>query len=177
MCKKKNERIKDIIIDHIFDYCYNDIVHKAEGGGISLSAESGEQLGDPVMKSLDDAARDSGNYKNYFGPREVEYCTVLVREDTIHKAFSEKLQVLGIKKSKTLYRKIISAHSFLLARSYISKSKPIESKVKLTEKGLRHYLDGKSFEEAFVVRRNSNIALVVSFISIALAITAFVLSV
>ena len=170
--RQKKERLKDVLIDHVFDHCFNEIVHKVEADGIKINYDNPEQLNDPVIKSLVQAAIKSKSFKAYVAVRDSKYCKLLVADKTVHKSLIEKLESLGFSKGKRLYERIHKAHDFLIFRSYIVKNKPVENEVRLTEKGIRHYSDGKSFEDNYVYRRNSNIALSVSLTSIIIALTA-----
>lgn len=163
---RKFNRLKDILVDHVFDYCFNEVVQKIESPGVNIIYDDPEGLDTPAMKQVIDTALKSEKFSGTYTVRNVKYCEILVDNNTIHKSLSERLELLGFKKAKRLNKKIEKAQNHLIARSYLSRNKPIETKVKLTEKGLRHYLDGKSFEDEFTARRNSIIALVVSLISL-----------
>ncbi len=70
-----------------------------------------------------------------------------------------QLEKQGINKGNRLKGDIESAIEFLLAKSYLVESLPIETKLKLTEKGFNHYKAGKSFESEFRKGRNALIAM------------------
>src|SRR5690606_18208672 len=114
----------------------------------------------------------SRQIRGYYTTRDKEYCKVLINDDTVHKSLIKKLTTLGFRKGKRLYSRIEKAHDELIAKSYLVRNKPIENEVKLTEKGLRHYLDGKSFEDEYASRRNSLIAIGISIISTLIALIA-----
>lgn len=169
---RKANRLKDILIDHVFDHCFNEVVRKIESPGFKITYEDPKELEDPLSQSIIESIKKSGKLKFQYTTRDNEFCKVLVDDNTVHKSLITKLEALGFKKGKHLYRRIEKAHNELVAKSYLVRNKPIENEVKLTEKGLKHYLDGKSFEDKFITRRNSNIALIISIISIVVALTA-----
>jgi len=169
---RKHNRLKDILINHVFDHCYNEVVQRIESPGINITFEDPKELEDPVTKSLIDQAKNSGQIRGYYTTRDKEYCKVLVNDVTVHKSLIKKLTSLGFRKGKRLYKRIEKAHDELIATSYLVRNKPIENEVKLTEKGLRHYLDGKSFEDEYAARRNSLIAIGISIISTLIALIA-----
>ena len=174
--KTKNERIKDILIDHVYDYCYNEKIQKLEGDGIKLEYEDPKLLEEPSMKILAEQIMKSKKIKGYFGIRETEYCQIMSDDKLIHSSLSKKLKFSGFKKSKKLEKNIIKATDFLIARSFFSRNNPIKTEVRLTEKGLRHYLEGKSFEDNYTNYRHSNIGIMISIISIIIATIAIIMA-
>ncbi|WP_037314679.1 hypothetical protein [Salegentibacter sp. Hel_I_6] len=172
MFKKKKERIKDILIDHVYDFCNNEMVQKMEGGGNSLTFDDPVHLKDPATKALADSISNSKDLKLHYTTRNKEFCEIITKPDYLHSTLIKKLLDSGFSKGKNLQKKVVQAQEFLISRSYFSEGNPIKSKVKLTEKGIRHYLDGKSFEVDYINRRNSNIAIVISLASILIALIA-----
>ncbi|WP_148264592.1 hypothetical protein [Christiangramia forsetii] len=170
--KKKKERIKDILIDHVYDFCNNEIVQKMEGGGNSLTYDDPVHLKDPETKVIAEYIKKSKDLKLYYTTRNDEFCEIITKPDYLHSTLIKKLLNSGFSKGKNLHKNVVKAQDFLVARSYFIKGNPIKSKVKLTEKGIKHYLDGKSFEDDYINRRNSNIAIVISLASILIAIIA-----
>lgn len=45
-------KLKDILIDHIFDHCFNEVVQKVESPGLNLTLDDPSQLQDPDIKPL-----------------------------------------------------------------------------------------------------------------------------
>ncbi len=170
--KRKRERIKDVLIDHVYDFCFNEVVQRIEGGGMKLTYDDPVHLKDEATAVLLDQIKKSNKIKAYFTTRETEYCEILTEPDYLHSTLIKKLKFSGFSKGKVLLKEVLKAQEFLLARSYFASNKPIKTRVKLTEKGLRHYLDGKSFEDNYVNRRNSNLAIVVSAFSLIIALIA-----
>lgn len=170
--KKKKERIKDILIDHVYDFCYNEIVQRMEGGGHSLTFDNPTQLKDPTTKAIVDLIKNSKNVKGYYTTRDAKFCKIITSPNSLHSTLIDKLQKSNFSKGRGLQKNIISAQDFLISRSYFVQGNPIKSEVKLTEKGIQHYLDGKSFEDNYINRRNSNIAIIISIGSIIIALIA-----
>ncbi|WP_282019188.1 hypothetical protein [Salegentibacter mishustinae] len=170
--KKKKERIKDILIDHVYDFCNNEIIQKMEGGGNSLTYDDPVHLKDPETKVIAEYIKKSKDLKLHYTTRNEEFCEIITKPDYLHSTLIKKLLNSGFSKGKNLHKNVVEAQDFLVARSYFAKGNPIKSKVKLTEKGIKHYLDGKSFEDNYINRRNSNIAIVISLASILIAIIA-----
>lgn len=169
---RKHNRLKDILINHVFDHCYNEVIQRIESPGINITFEDPKELEDPATKSFVDQVRNSGQIRGYYTTRDKQYCKVLINDNTVQKSLIKKLTALGFRKGKRLYSRIENAHDNLIATSYLVRNKPIENEVKLTEKGLRHYLDGKSFEDEYATRRNSLIAIGISIISTLIALIA-----
>ena len=166
------EKLKDILIDHVFDYGFNEVVQKVESDEINVTYDDPRELEDPGTKTLVDSIRKSGSFKAYYTTRDKKYCKILLGENTVHKSLIQKLELLGYRKGKRLYGRIEKAQEQLIARSFLVRNNPIKEEVRLTEKGLRHYLDGKSVEDDFIQRRNSNNALIVSIVSFVVALAA-----
>ncbi len=170
--KRKKERIKDVLIDHVFDFCFNEVVQRVEGGGIKLTYDDPVHLKDPTTAVVLEQIKKSDNLKAYYTTRETDYCEILTEPDYLHSTLIQKLKLSGFSKGKSLHKQVLKAQEFLIARSYLACNNPIKARVKLTEKGRRHYLDGKSFEDNYVNRRNSNLAIVISVLSIIIALIA-----
>ena len=107
--KAKKERIKDILVDHVYDYCYNEKVQKLEGDGIKLEYEDPKLLEESSMKILVDQILKSTKIKGYYEIRETEYCKIISDDRLIHSSLSRKLKFSGFKKSKNLEKNIIKA--------------------------------------------------------------------
>ena len=172
-----SERLKDIIIDHIYHYCYNEIVKKIKGDSASITLDSSSRLDDdPVLKSIyENMIKTSKSFSFSYATRDVTYCKVIEGE-VVLKSFMDKLRSSGFKKGPRLHIHIKKALDFLLHRSYILQNQPIDTEYALTQKGLNHYDEGKSFEESYLQGRNARTALIISIISITLAIIVFALS-
>lgn len=170
--KRKKECIKDVLIDHVFDFCFNEIVQRVEGGGMKLTYDDPVHLKDPTTADILKQIKKSENIKAYYTTRETDYCEILTESHYLHSALIKKLKFSGFSKGKFLSTQVLKAQDFLIARSYFACNNPIKNKVKLTEKGRRHYLDGKSFEDKYVNRRNSNLAIVISVFSIIISLVA-----
>ncbi len=168
----QHNRLKDILINHVFDYCNNEVVQRIESQNHIISFSDPKELEQDGTKLLLELAKESGIKRAYYTTRDAAYCEVLVGKNELHKTLVDRLLALGFSKGRALYSSVEKAHNELIATSHLSRNKPIESQVKLTEKGLRHYLDGKSFEDQFAARRNSIVALVISMVSALIAVAA-----
>lgn len=176
MRPRKRNRLKDILINHVFDYCYNEIVKKFESEGFNFSSDGPEGFKDPSIQTLIEHSIKRGSSRFYHGTRDSEYCKILVKKDHTQKTLIDKLLHHGFRKGKKLYKHIENAHSFLIVNSYFAQNYHDKNEIKLTEKGLRHYLEGKSFEQDYLANRNSNLALILSIISIIIAMVAVIIT-
>lgn len=165
---RNRERLKDILIDQVFDYCFNEKVAVMESNGDKISAPSFDDI--PKEERL--LFSQQFPRKRYYANRKVEYCQVIFKDQGVHPKLMEKLLFLGYEKGSKLQREIESANKFLIIRSYFSENNPNKNEVKLTQKGFQHYMDGKSFEDNFILRRNSNWAIFISIISLVLSMMA-----
>jgi hypothetical protein len=175
MKSQLKERLKDIIIDHVYDYCFNEVVMKIEGGGNKIELGRGSKVeDDPFMQVIHENIKKSGEYKAYYDKRNKKYCKIIEGKN-IFKSFTDKLVYLGFEKSDTLHLEINEAIQFLLHRSYLSHNQPIESEYSLTDKGLNHYLTGASFEDKYLQNQDSHQTRLISVISLVVAIAAILL--
>ena len=174
MKTKLVERLKDIIVDHVYDYCFNEVVMKIEGGGHKIELGGKSKIeDDPFMQDIHEAIKKSGEYKAYYDKRNKKYCKIIEGKN-VFKSFTDKLLYLGFEKSDTLHVEINETIKFLIHRSYLSQNQPIDSEYSLTEKGLNHYLSGISFEDKFIQNQIATYTLIISIISIILASTALI---
>jgi hypothetical protein len=172
--RKKHNRMKDILIDYVFDHCNNEVVQRIEAPGLKIEYSTPRDLENLIPKSLIDQAKKSGNISAFYTTRGGEYCKVLVGNKFLSQSLAERVVSHGFREGNFLYKKIEAAYNELIVTSYFARNSPNKSQVKLTEKGRRHYLDGKSFEDEFATRRNSIIALAVSIASALVALTTLV---
>lgn len=169
--KTRNERLKDILIDFVYDHCYNEIVQRMEGDGSSITYDDPSVLEEPMTARFVEQLKNSKRFRAYYTTRDTEFCQILTDKKKLSLGLSKRLENSGFKIGIKLIKKIQSAQKELINKRYFVEGNPIKSRIKLTEKGLRHYLDGKSFEDQYINRRNSNIAIVISIFSIAIAMT------
>lgn len=172
--RTKKERLKDLLIDHVYDYCYNEIVQRIEGDGNSLTFDDPALLDLPETARFVEKLRMAKQYRAYYTTRDDEFCQIVPNKEDLSLRLTKRLKNSGFKSGKKMINQVLKAQNELISKSYFSEGNPIKSKIKLTEKGLRHYLDGKSFEDDYINRRNSNIAIVISVFSIIIAILAIV---
>ncbi len=172
---RQHNRLKDILINHVFDHCHNEVVQRIDSQTVNISFSDSKELEEEGNKRLLDQAKESGIKRAYYTTRDAVYCEVFVGKNVLHKTLVDRLLSLGFRKGRSLYIRVEKAHNELIATSHLARNKPIESEVKLTEKGLRHYLDGKSFEDEFASRRIAIFALVISLVSVVVAVIAICL--
>ena len=174
MKKRQKERLKDIIIDHIYDYCYNEVVKKIKGDSANITLDAHSKIeDDPLLQSIfDNLIKPSKSIKMVHDKRNENYCKV-IEGNVVHKSFMDKLLSQGFNKSKKLNEQIETALNFLVYRSYLARNLPIQIEFTLTPKGINHYTSGRSFEELYIKERNTRIALTISIISIFIAFCAF----
>lgn len=170
--RRKFERLKDILIDHVYDYCYNEIVQKMEGDGNSITYDSPSLLEDEATSRFVEKIKNANHFRAYYTTRDKEFCQLITTPDYISPKLIAKVEISKIRSGRNFINKVAKAQDYLIARSYFSRNNPHPERIKLTEKGLRHYLDGKSFETDYLNSRNSNVAIVISIISIFIALTA-----
>lgn len=170
--KAKHNRLKDILINHVYDYGYNQVVQKIEGEGFSLTYEDPTIPKGDFEKHLIENALKTGPLKAYYSTRDKEYCKVIEEDGVLHKELINKLLDSKFQKSNSLFRRVKKAHDELITESYLSRNNPIQNEVRLTPKGKKHYIDGLSFERVYRTRRIASIALWLSGISIIIAIAS-----
>lgn len=178
MEKRLKERLKDIIIDSIFDYCENEIVKKH----ITKSAyiETTEEIPfkeNSILNIVLPRMMKSPDYRVYFDKRDKEFCAILSEDgNRIHEIFFRKLEYLGYKRNENLKKEVENIIGFLKIRSYISHDFSKKNELRLTDKGRNHYKTGESFEEIYVKGWVARRALLISGISIIIAIISVLLS-
>jgi hypothetical protein len=178
MKRINKERLKDIIIDHIYNRCYNDVVKiiEAEIGDAPL-AESATSEDDLFLRKIhDNLIRPSVSVRMFHDIRNATKCRITVGE-LIESSFAEQLQELGYKKGKELNDQVFDALNYLVNRSFLVRNLPVISEYALTPKGLNHYSSGRSFEDLYLKEKKSRIALVVSIVSILIALGAIALNI
>lgn len=79
MDKKHRERLKDIIIDYIYDYCFAEKVRAMEGGGHQMTCDVDQEFDKefPIYKMI--VGSENASYK--YGARGVEYCKLMNETD------------------------------------------------------------------------------------------------
>jgi len=78
MRPRNRYRLKDILINHVFDYCYNEVVKKFESEGFKFSSDGTEGFKNPSIQTLIEHSIKNGSIKFYHGKRDSEYCKILV---------------------------------------------------------------------------------------------------
>jgi hypothetical protein len=177
MKRRLKERLKDIIIDQIYHYCYNEVVLKIESDTLNVTLEAGNKLKDnPYIKELiSKFIGSSDKAKMHYDTRNDTYCNLIEGREPL-KSFMDRLIVQGYKRSENLHNNIENAIQFLVYRSYLKRNYPKTTELALTQKGINHYTTGRSFEDLYINGRNTGIALIISIISIVIAFCAFAIS-
>jgi hypothetical protein len=177
MRKLYREKLKDIIIDHVYHYCFNEVIQKIEGDNIILKVDVDSNINeDPVLKSaLNEILKSTGRKELKYETRNTLYCNIIEGVE-VQKSFMDRLLSQGFKKSNILNTRIENAIVELIHKSYLARNQPLDKEVTLTQKGLNHYNSGLSFEKQYIEGRNGRIALIISIISITIAALAFLLT-
>ena len=174
MYKKDKVKIKDTILNFVFDYSNNQKVKIFEGGGFKISVDPEVKIqDDEVLNSVFEKIKRSENSKGYYDTRKGEYCILIDEDGSVPKVFLDSLEKSGVKKrdvSPQLLEKIVED---LVRESYLKRDQPIPRKVNLTEKGVNFYLGGNSFEEQYKEQFRSKWAFRISVISIVIAVLSF----
>lgn len=172
MRTKTKERLKDIIIDHIYSHCYNEIARTVLG-----EKTDEDQPGyDPDLQGIYDTfIRTSGEVRILQDLRRATHCRVIV-DKAIEPLLAEKLVSQGYSTNGRMTRKVEDALQYLVTRSYLIKKYPANSEYTLTRKGIEHYSSGRSFEESYMEGRYAKIALTFSIVSVGAAAAAIALS-
>jgi hypothetical protein len=178
MRKRSKERLKDIVIDFIYDYCWNEVVKKVEAKNLNVEFPDNYPIDkDEILKDIFTGIKKSGGAKLYHATRDKEYCKVIRKDGkAVNSEFIKKLEFLGYKRNDQLEKEVNKTIEFLHIRSYLANNLPVKTEFKLTEKGLNHYRTGKSFEEIYIKGWVARRALLISGISIIIAIISVLLS-
>jgi hypothetical protein len=177
MTQERDEKIKDAIIDYIYDYCFVDKVKFLEGDNLKLQVDPDSNFDDDdVIKSLKDSAIRSGSPLSYgFRKRTNEYCKL--SDEGVHKRFLDKIEGIGISRNMVQKKDIDRIIQFLCDSSYLRRDAPIAEHLILTKKGINHYESGLSFLNRY--QRNSQVrkASRRSIISIIIAVGSLIASI
>lgn len=177
MKRRNKERLKDVIIDHIYNRCYNDVIRILEGeiGNVAL-ADSATSEDDLFLRKIyDNLIRPSVSVRMFHDIRNATKCRITVGE-IIESSFQEELHALGYSKGKELNGHVFEALNYLVNRSFLAGNLNVTSEYALTPKGLNHYSSGRSFEDLYIKEKKSRIALMVSIVSILIALGAIALN-
>lgn len=172
MRTRSRERIKDVIIDHIYSHCYDEIARTLDGEN---QAEMHPGDDPELQKIYDTFVKTSGEVRIYNDLRRATHCRVIVDKE-IQPAVADKLAAEGYKNSGRLTKQVSDALHYLVTRSYLIKKYPANSEYTLTPKGIEHYSSGKSFEESFNEGWKASVALTFSIISVMAAAAAVMMN-
>jgi hypothetical protein len=146
----QQEKIKDVIIDYIFDFLYQDRVQFIKSDNINISVGPNYEINkDILLSTLIKSAIDSGSFNMYYGEREVNYCE-LVSAQGVHHEFLNRIERLGYLRTEITLEIITSLVQELCDKGYIVRNQPKSSELKLSKKGVNHYENGNSFEQKFI---------------------------
>lgn len=175
MKKRLEERLKDIIIDHIYNYCYNEVVKTLAGEDYAEQDKIPSEE-DPFMRKMYDAyIKPSPAVKIFHDIRTATQCRILEGK-MIQQSFSRKLLALGYRDSNELNSEVAKALDFLVRRSFLVQKLSGISEFSLTPKGIDHFSTGKSFELVYINGRLVRIALILSIISFIASLGAIALT-
>lgn len=172
MRTRSKERLKDIIIDHIYSHCYDQVARTLDGEN-----PAGTHPGDDpeLQKIYDTFVNSSGEIRIYNDLRRATHCRVIV-DKAIQPAIAGKLAAEGYKNGNRLTKRVDDALTYLVNRSYLIKKYPANSEYTLTPKGIEHYSSGRSFEQSHNVQRATFVAVTVSIISVVAAAAAIAMN-
>lgn len=171
MRTRSSERLKDIIIDHIYSHCYDEIAKTLDGENSEMHPGDDPEL----QKIYDTFVKTSGEVRIYNDLRRATHCRVIV-DKAIQPAVAEKLVSEGYKNNGRLTKQVSEALNYLVTRSYLIKKYPANSEYTLTPKGIEHYSSGRSFEESYNAGWKATVALTFSIISVMAAAAAVVMN-
>lgn len=172
MRTSSKERLKDIVIDHIYSHCYDEISRRIEGAD-DMDKYPGD---DPdLQKIYDTFIKPSGEVRIFHDLRRAIHCRVIV-DRSIEPLLAEKLSVQGYSNNGKMTKMMEEVLQFLVTRSYLMKRYPANSEYALTAKGVEHYTSGKSFEESYREGRDAKMALAFSIVSVFAAAFAIALN-
>jgi len=172
MRTKTKERLKDIIIDHIYSHCYDEIARTMEGEK-PVEQYPGD---DPDLQRIYDTfIKPSGEVRIFQDLRKATHCRIII-DRSVESNLAEKLVSQGYPKNGRMLKKVEDALQYLITRSYLIKKYPANSEYTLTPKGIEHYSSGKSFEDAYLNGKYTIIALTFSIVSVVAAAAAIALN-
>ncbi len=172
MKTRTQERLKDIIIDHVYSHCYDEIIKTIEG-----EEPSDKYPGDDpdLRKIYDTFIKTSGEVKILNDIRRATHCRIII-DKAIETSLAGKLESLGYPGNGALTKKVEDALRYLVNRSYLIKKYPANSEYTLTTKGVEHYSSGRSFEDSYIQGRYAKMALTFSIVSVAAAAAAIAMN-
>ncbi|HEX2967756.1 MAG TPA: hypothetical protein VHO46_01535 [Bacteroidales bacterium] len=172
MRTRSGERIKDIIIDHVYSRCYDAIARKIEGEDADEKYPGDDA---DMQKIYETFIKTSGEVRIFHDLRRATHCRIIV-DRSVEPLLTEKLDSEGFQSNARMTRKVEDALRFLVNRSYLIKKYPANSEYTLTTKGVEHYSSGRSFEEAYLNGRTAKIALTFSIVSVVAAAAAIAMN-
>lgn len=172
MTDQEKEKIKDAIIDYLYDYCFNEKAHVAESGKMKYTVEAGAKF--PDDDGIIDQIVNSGNpWSVKYETRNAEYGKILLDKGCVVKRFLERLKRLGLDINRFDYHHFKKCVQELCDRGFLVRNYPIVQELKLTTKGIKHYDSGTSFEQKYIdnyfIRKNnlrSKIAIWISIVAL-----------
>jgi len=155
--KQLTEKIKDIIIDYVFDYSNTEKIDLLKGDGITIEIEPGSDIKKhPNWGFINEILKNSKKIERYYSYRNKEFCQVYKLEEeksTFHSAFLKRIERLtGCDKTEINDIDVIVRESiqFLCDKSYLKRDQPNVWNIALTTKGIKHYESGRSFEDEYI---------------------------
>jgi hypothetical protein len=171
MRNRYKEKLKDCLINYLYDYCFNEKVVVIEGGGIKITMDPDVKVEeDPIYGDLiQEIIKSQGPSKMGYEIRNVQFCDLVVNE-IVHSKFLTRLEENGFKKDKVKLCDIQEGINSLKNQSFIIVDKPNENLIQLSKKGLKFYENHGNLENEFLERRKSRRAIIISIVSIIIAL-------
>jgi hypothetical protein len=173
-----NERLKDAIIDYIYDYCFNEKVKKIEGASIKLQLDpdydySKDEVTQALQKTI---IHSKGPFSMRYEVRNNDFCEIAT-ENSVHTSFLDRLERIEISRKSVTPKQINNTIQFLVDKSYLIRDQPIKTKLKLSDKAIYHYENGQSFEQRYNDRYFVRKANIISLLSLIIAAIALIISI
>jgi hypothetical protein len=178
MANLKEEKLKDLIINFLYDYTKNEKVQIVEAGSFRFEGVNPE-VEPKISEIIKEVRAHGGNVKAYYGTRESDYCVLIYTQDagkSVPSSLRIRLEKIGLKNPKKAINVLEKNIAKLEEESYIRRDSPNTERLQLTEKGLKHYLEGKSFESEYLNHRNVRQANRFSLFSLFIALCSLIFS-
>lgn len=151
------QRLKDIVIDYIYFYCYEQIVphYQTADGGEYIGFEKPENF---EVKGVVNKVRDKDRVR------------ILIEGSRIHTELADRFNNMNIKRPSNFYEILEKEIIKLKAGGYILEDLNVSGAYSLTQKGKNHYVSGNSLEDKFINKRNSFVSIFISLIALFISI-------
>lgn len=169
MKSRHRERLKDVIIDHVYNQCYSEVVRVVENEPGTQTSHTEE---DPYMQKIYDTfIKPSGSVRMFHELRNAIHCR-LTDDGKVSESLSSTLRQRGFRENGPIYEDVCQALDYLVGRSYLVRNLPVKDEYTLTPKGHNHYSSGRSFEDEWLAAAGNRRALMLSWISISIVLAS-----